>query len=91
MIWKPGDRAIVDPNIKPAKLGKSTAGETVTLIKYLGDYFPRKRQIIRCCWRVQLMNGSIRHVTEPCLLPIDDGREKSTWSECVWKPKGVEA
>jgi len=25
------------------------------------------------------------------LVPIDDGREKTTWENCVWKPTNVEA
>lgn len=26
---------------------------------------------------------------EECLEPVDDGSEKSSWSECLWKPKPI--
>lgn len=26
-----------------------------------------------------------------CFAPIDDGHEKTSWSDCVWQPQGVEA
>lgn len=43
-------------------------------------------------WSVDLDEGGTPVlVAEPLLIPIDDGDERASWSDCVWKPTGITA
>ena len=95
MIWKPGDRAILDTSTKPTRfvhLGRY-CGSIVTLVEYIGDTTRKHKGhdiYIFNSWHVAADDGEHLLVNENRLIPIDDHNQKSSWSECVWRPKGVE-
>ena len=88
MIWKPGDRAIISPDVKPHPDVPMSfdvyRGAVVTLIKYVGEASWRHVEIDHA-WHVQTDYDDL-YVMERCLVPIDDHREKGAWEDCVWQP-----
>jgi hypothetical protein len=85
-MWKPGDLARIEgcPHWHHC-------GRTVTLIRKLtvGDFGPTYVGD----WLLDLEPKPPFKFTsceEKYLVPIDDGNEKGSWSDCVWQPKILE-
>lgn len=82
--FKPGDLAIVLPHD-----GVIPAGEIVECVRYDGDY-ERDHGNVKDSWLVKWGNGRKDReyrISEPLLKPLYDGNQKSSWDDCVWKPK----
>jgi hypothetical protein len=77
--------------VKPHANGDIAPGSIVQLIKYVGYYTGRSSrdgEEYGCanCWEVDGPNGTA-YCNESILEPFYDGNEKSSWDECVWRPK----
>ena len=81
MNWRPGDRAIFVGTSAPEALGTEVTVMTFPMLWENGREYVITRPLIR----------SVNGVYTSNLRPIDDydGHEITSWSKCVWQPKGL--
>ncbi len=84
MNWKVGDRALF-VSVNGNSDHPDCYGQECQLIRYIGRYNPSPTEYMTRAWQVQFSSKS-HPVNELCLRPIYDGNEKTSWSECIFKP-----
>jgi hypothetical protein len=84
MNWKAGDRAIIDchPHACAPDCEKY-AGTECTLVRFMGGV-ERGGRFCRNAW---LTDAGVAVAEAVLRKPPYDGNEKTSWSDCVFKPK----